>query len=211
MTTFAGLFTSLTLFGTYLTEEPYKKTETIIGILFVPAGVTMLVGSLLGGWVSDKASRYFTANCPEGRLVPAAVFSVLTPIGLIIYGWAFHYRMNILVCIIGQIVLSFGQSIYLPSVSSYVTAKKQKDAAAASAANSMLYFCGAGLSVTVAVPLQNAIGIGPFYSLLAGINIAAICIMSLLLFRCVHSVRREQSVVDQAEKPDNSLSLHNHQ
>jgi multidrug resistance protein len=200
-TTFAGLFTSLALFGSYLAEEPYKKDETIIGVLFVPTGVVMLVGSLLGGWLSDKASLYFTSSCPEGRLVPGMIFSVLTPIGLMIYGWAFHYRVHLAGGIIGQMVLSFGQSVYQPTVFAYLTAKYQNDAAAASAANSVLNFCGAGVGVTIAGPLQNVMGIGGFYSLLSGINIVTILAASLILFRCVRASRLGHIVLDQAQNP----------
>lgn len=193
-TTFTSLFVCATLFGIYLGEEPYRNGATIIGVLFVPSGVAMLVGSLLGGWLSDKAGRYFTPNCPEGRLVPAIAFSLFTPIGLLIFGWSFHYRVNVAGGIIGQIILSFGQSVYQPGVFAYLTAKKQKDAAAASAANSVLNFCGAGLGVTIAVPLDDVIGIGPFFSILSGINFVAILIGSLLLFRCIRYNRNRNLI-----------------
>ena len=52
-TTFASLFIAATLYGILLGEEPYNKSATIIGVLFVPSGVAMLIGSLLGGWLSD--------------------------------------------------------------------------------------------------------------------------------------------------------------
>ena len=187
--TFSGLFISLTLFGSYLQAKPYKKGETITGVLFVPAGFAMLVGSLLGGWISDKAGSYFGSDYPEGRLVPAIFFATLTPIGLLIYGWAFHYRVHLSAGIIGQIVLGFGQSVQQPGVFAYLTAKKQKDAAAASAANSVLNFCGAGVGVTVAAILQEAMGIGPFYSLLSGLNILAITVAGALVFRALKPYR----------------------
>ena len=201
--TFTGLFTSLAFFGIYLAEEPYKKSETIIGVLFVPAGVVMLLGSLLGGWMSDKAGTYFTPKCPEGRLVPGMIFSILTPVGLIIYGWTFHYRAPLVGCIIGQMVLSFGQSAYLPCVFAYLTAKKQKDAAAASAANTVLNFCGAGVGVTIAAPLQNLMGIGAFYSLLSAINVVAILGASLLLFRCLQATRATSIDLNQSANTSN--------
>ncbi|CAF3810282.1 unnamed protein product [Rotaria sp. Silwood1] len=184
-TTFIGLFTSFTLFSDYLAKEPYKKDETIIGALFVPAGTMMLVGSLLGGWLSDKANDYFTLKCPEGRLVPGTILSLFSPLGLMIYGWSFHFRIPLAVCIIGQMMLSFGQSIFLPGVYAYITAKKQKDAAAASAANSLLSFVGASVSVTIAVPVKNALGDGAFFSILSGINIVMILTAAMIILRCI--------------------------
>ena len=190
-TTFAALFISLTLFPDYLGENPYLYSETIIGVLFVPAGVTMLVGSLLGGWLSDRAARYYgDERCPEGRLVPAMILAFLTPVGLFIHGWTFHYKTNVAGPIIGQVVLGFGQSAQMPGVFAYLTAKKQKDAAAVSAANTLVYFCGAGVGVTIAVPLEAAMGTGGFFSLISGINIVAITIASILIFRQIRHVRQ---------------------
>lgn len=194
--TFAGLFISLTLFGGYLSKKPYEKDETIIGVLFVPAGFAMLVGSILGGWLSDKAGVYFTPALPEGRLVPAIIFSSLTPIGLLIYGWGFHYQLHLSMSIIGQIILGFGQSVHQPGVFAYLTAKKPKDAAAVSAANSMLNFCGAAVGVTIAAPLEEAMGIGGFFCLISGINVVAILFAGVLVYRIVRSSRSRQNDAD---------------
>ena len=190
-TTFTGLFISLTLFSNYLHEDPYNYSETIIGVLFVPTGVIMLIGSLLGGWLSDKSSLHYRDEiCPEGRIVPAMAFSILTPIGLIIYGWTFHYKTYLAGPIISQVVLGFGQSVLQPGVYAYLTAKKQKEAAAASAANTVLNFCGAGIGVTVAVPIQDAIGRGPFFSIICGINVVAIVVASILLFKRIRGIKQ---------------------
>ena len=201
--TFAGLFISLTLFGGYLSDKPYEKDETIIGVLFVPAGVAMLIGSVLGGWLSDKAGVYFTPELPEGRLVPAIAFSFFTPIGLLIYGWGFHYRLNLSVSIIGQIMLGFGQSVHQPGVFAYLTAKKPKDAAAVSAANSMLNFCGAAVGVTIATPLEKALGIGGFYCLISGINLVAIILAGGLVYRAVRSYKPSRIDIEKRTRKEN--------
>ena len=196
-TTFTGLFISLTLFPKHLHDAPYNYNETIIGVLFVPTGVMMLIGSFIGGWLSDKSSLHYKDDkCPEGRLVPAIAFSIFTPIGLIIYGWTFHYKLNLAGPIIGQIVLGFGQSVLQPGVFAYLTVKKQQEAAGASAANTALNFCGAGIGVTIAVPLQNAMGTGPLFSLVSGINIVGITVASILLCK---QIRRANHAATQSK------------
>jgi hypothetical protein len=92
--------------------------------------------------------------------------------------------------IIGQIVLGLGQSVLQPGVYAYLTAKKQKEAAAASAANTAMNFCGAGVGLTVAVPLQNAMGTGPFFSLICGINIIVIAVASVMLYKQIKRVKQ---------------------
>ena len=121
--TFTGLFISLTVFSNHLHDPPCGYGETAIGILFVPCGVIMLFGSLLGGWLSDRARKYFAdLQCFEGCLVPTQAFSILGPIGLVIYGWTFHYRLHVAGPIMGQILLGLGYSVLAPGMSAYLSA-----------------------------------------------------------------------------------------
>jgi multidrug resistance protein len=209
-TTFTGLFISVALFSIHLHDTPYNYSEAIIGVLFIPTGVASLIGSLFGGWLSDKSSLHYKDEiCPEGRLVPGIAFSILTPIGLIIYGWSFHYKVHLTGPIIGLVVLTFGQSILQPGVFSYLTAKKQKEAAMVSAANTALNFGGAGIGVTVAVPLQTAMGTGPFFSLICGINVVAIAVASILVYKQIRKMKRvavqQKDTVLETTKPDDSI------
>jgi MFS family permease len=194
-TTFATLYTSLTLFSTYLSKSPYNYTETIIGVLFVPWGVAMFATSLISRWLSDKASKYYGhEKCPEGRLVSAFALSILHPIGLAIYGWTFHYKLIVAGPIIGGILLSIGQAILEPALSAYLTVKKQKEAGAVCAANIFLSFCAAGIIVTIDVPLENAMQARPYFSLMCGINIISISLASIIVYK---SVRRANHVTEQ--------------
>ncbi|CAF1565359.1 unnamed protein product [Adineta ricciae] len=191
--TFATLYTSLSLSSTYLHQNPYNYSETIIGVLFVPCGVAMFTASLLGGWISDKASNYFgREKCPEGRLVPGLILSTCTPIGLMIYGWTFHYKTHLSGPLIGQILLSFGQAILEPAVSSYLTIKKPEEAAAICAVNTFANFCAAGVILTGAIPLESVIGTGPFFCLMCSINVFTIGFASILVVKCIK--RRKHTV-----------------
>ncbi|CAF3367619.1 unnamed protein product [Rotaria socialis] len=193
-TTLATLYSSLTLFSTYLSARPYSYSETIIGLLFVPGGLAMFASSILSGWLSDKASKHYGhERCPEGRLLPAIALSILHPIGLIIYGWTFHYKLNLAGPLIGFILISIGQAVLEPSVSSYLTAKKQSEAGAVSAANNFVNCCAAGILVTVAIPLENAMQTGPYFSLLCGINVVSITLDSIPVYK---HIRQSKLVIE---------------
>ena len=162
--TFTGLFISLTVFSNHLHDPPCGYGETAIGILFVPCGVIMLFGSLLGGWLSDRASKYFAdLQCFEGCLVPTLAFSILGPIGLVIYGWTFHYRLHVAGPIMGQILLGLGYSVLAPGMSAYLSAKKQEQAAALSAAGNFLEYLISSIFVTLTVPLNNVMGTALYF------------------------------------------------
>lgn len=183
-TLFATLYTCFAVYPIYLHEPPYDYSETMIGVLYVPSGVTLFIASLFGGWVSDKASEYYGhGKCPEGRLLPGIILSILTPIGLLIYGWTFQYKVNIAGPIIGQTLVCFGQAVFEPSISAYLTIIKQKDAGTVSALNTFFNFCTGGIIVTAAVPLVNVMGLGPFFSLMCGMNIVTIALASVFLYK----------------------------
>ncbi len=115
--------------------------------------------------------------------------SILHPIGLAIYGWSFHYKINLAAPLIGQAVLE-------PSVAAYLTAKKQNEAGAVAAANTFLNFCAAGIIVTTAVPMKNAMHMGPYFSLMCGINVVSIGLASIIVYksiRCASRLTKQQN------------------
>lgn len=180
----ATIFSCMTLFPIYLAEAPYFYTQTTIGLLYIPCGVSLLLGSLCGGWLSDRAGKYYEhEKCLEGRLVPVLVLSVLTPVGLVIYGWIFQYQLTVVGAIIGQVLIGFSQSALEVSVSAYITIKKQKEAAAACAALTFFYGLCASLLVTFAVPMQDAMGSGPYFTLLSGLNVIVIVLAGVLVYK----------------------------
>ena len=185
-TTFATLLATSTLFSIFLSDTPYSYTVTIIGVLYLPSGVAMLIANILSGWSSDEVNKYYKhERCPERRIVPSLVASILSPIGLMIFGWTFHYKLHVIGPIIGNVLLSFGQAALEPSISAYLTSKKRNEAAAVSAANTSINLCVAGVFVGVAVLLNNAMNTGPYFSLLAGINIVTIGIACISVYRSI--------------------------
>ena len=185
-TAYCIVVASSALFSIFLAASPYNYTEDIIGYLYIPSGVVLVIGSIFGGWISDKANIYFgQGKCLEGRLVPALGLSILIPIGLIIYGWIFDYKLNVMGPIIGMCLISFGQAAVESAVSTYLTSKKQSEAAAVIAANTFFNFFAAGIVLTCAVPMYNAMGIGPYFSLLAGLNIITIVWSGVLVYKNV--------------------------
>ena len=185
-TAYCIVIISSPLFSIFLSESPYDYTEDIIGYLYIPSGVVLVIGSIFGGWISDKANAYFgQEKCLEGRLVPALGLSILIPIGLIIYGWIFDYKLNVVGPIIGMCLISFGQTAVESAVPAYLTSKKQSEAAAVIAASTFFNFFAAGIVLTCAVPMYNAMGIGPYFSFLAGLNIITIVWSGVLVYKNV--------------------------
>ncbi|CAF0980384.1 unnamed protein product [Didymodactylos carnosus] len=171
---FAFMMTDQTLLTTLLAQKPYSFNEIQTGVSLLPLGLAAIIGCFLGGALSDKANHYYTNNIPEGRLVPGLIGLILVPFGLAMYGWSFYFRLNAILPILSATIVAFGQSIYRPGVSSYLTVTKQQHAATIVSVNTFLNHSIAGISILVAVLIYPTINIGMFFTILSGINIAAI-------------------------------------
>lgn len=87
MVQFASMFVSLTLLPVRLAAPPYALSPTLIGVCFLPSGFGMMLGSVVGGRVSDRATEEGFAS---RRLVPALAGSLLLPLGCFGYGFFFQ-------------------------------------------------------------------------------------------------------------------------
>ena len=69
--TFATMLTSLTLLPIYLAAPPYSLSASFIGVTFLPIGVAMLLGSIVGGASSDMSLACYGGpggRCHDGRM-----------------------------------------------------------------------------------------------------------------------------------------------
>ncbi|CAF1340405.1 unnamed protein product [Adineta ricciae] len=210
--TYATLTSTETLFPTYLGKSPYNFSQTTMGLLYVPSGIVLFISSLLGGWLSDLASDYYGhKRCLEGRVVPNLILSILTPIGLLIFGWSVQYNAHISVVIGGLCIASCGQALFEPCASAYLTAKKQSDAGVVSAANVCLNLCASGALVSIGVPLIGVIGSGAYFSLLAALTLMSIVPAGVIVYnsikRASHSIGEYDAIVLELDPANENTKL----
>lgn len=173
---FSSMFVSLTVFPTILAAAPYNLSESVIGACYLPIGFAMMIGSQYGGAVSDAyaAKRGGENGLPTTRLVPSLMGSMLLPVGCIIYGLCVHYGASIGGVLVGHAVIGAGQALYGPGQMAYISSVKQNNAAGAASAVLALEFAMAGILISAAVPLQQALGMAGLFGLLAAFNVVSI-------------------------------------
>jgi multidrug resistance protein len=181
-TTYSAMCVAWTLQSNQEAVAPYSLTPEIIGLTYMPAGIGMLIGAIVGGVFADKAALYFTIDQPEGRLVPGLIGSLFLPLGSSIYGWTFDKHVYLVGPLIGAFLLGLGQALFMPGLFSYLSAKKPTESGAIAAVIWLLNFISGGVGITVAVPIINRIGFGIFFSILAAINIVAIGLASTVVY-----------------------------
>lgn len=161
------MFTSLTTLPLLLSVEPYNLSDSVVGFCFIPLGVGMLIGSILGGIASDRAAARFT-QAVEGRLVYAFPCMLLVPLGCVGFGFTIGRGQPLWSVLVTQTLLCFGQTSLFPTVMGYVTSVKPAHAAAVSGVATFVAFLGASVWVAVSTIISAAIGVDYFYCILAG-------------------------------------------
>lgn len=93
------------------------------------------------------------------------------PCGLLLYAWAMHTKTHLVAIFAGMAINSFGCAAYLPGLFGFLTTLKQSAAAAASAAVQSLMFIMSGVVILVSAVASRSMGYGPWFTLLAGIQL----------------------------------------
>jgi len=174
---FGSLFVSLTVFPGLLAAAPFNFSPAVVGACYLPIGTLMMAGSVLGGRLSDAAAAAHPRR-PSARLVPSLLGACCMPAGCLVFGWGAWAAQarggSLAVVLVGHVLVGIGQASYGPGFFAFVTATKQRNAAGAAGAALAVSFAVAGAFISAAVPIQAALGIGALFSIVAGVNVAAI-------------------------------------
>jgi MFS family permease len=103
------LFISLILISNWEAQKPYGLSPFHIGLTYIATGTSSLIGSVLGGWISDWSAKRFSQTV-EGRLILSVVGSLLCPLGLLLCGWFFNFGIHWAVPLIGSALFCFGEA-----------------------------------------------------------------------------------------------------
>lgn len=191
---YVSLNIGLLLFSTQLADEPYSYGSNTIGLLYIPFSMAMLIGSIIGGRLTDHAAvNWFqTSKIIEGRMVPGMIFAAVTPIGLIIYGWCEQFGAHVFTLVLGQIIYGTCQSATRPSVYSYFTIKYQDHSAAIISANNFAQLLLTSVVLSSATTMTQLIGSGWFFTFLAIANLLATSVAALTIYGKVRVARNSE-------------------
>ncbi|CAF1171900.1 unnamed protein product [Adineta steineri] len=183
-----------------LSKAPYNYTSDIIGILYLPLAIAKFSGSIIGGIASDYAAVKCkdTLKIDEGHVVPALLFSVLTPIGLIMYGWSFEYGIHASLPVIGIVLCAFGQTITRPGIYSFYTIKYQQCLASVIAANNFVQLLFTSIMLTFTAKIVESIGNGPYFTTIAVANIVSTIVPAMIVLRKIRLSRISEKISNQS-------------
>ncbi len=164
------MFASLIELPIVLAAHPYHASEALIGVAYLANGLGGFLASPLGGRAADYAGRKYGARTPEGRLLlnTAATMAIM-PCALLLFGWSFHYKTSLVAPLLAHFFIGVACSNQMPAIFSYLSIAKQEEAGAASAMVQSLMFVFAAVIIEISAPVSGAIGIGPWFTILAGV------------------------------------------
>lgn len=146
-----------------------------------------MTGSILSGRYSDYILRKLRESKgkdnvnPELRLRAGFPSFILIPVGLIIYGWTTEKRVGVYGPFIGLFTFACGQMWGITPASVYLVDSKPCRSASALAINNFVRYITAAIVAIFSTSSVRALGTGVLYTIIAGINIANIGLLTLVL------------------------------
>jgi MFS family permease len=88
----------------YYRRQPYKYDSIKVGLAQIPFGIASMIGSVIGGRLSDRALRANPGARLEARMATTSWAIIPLAIALVAYGWFAEFGLNVSVLIISLFV-----------------------------------------------------------------------------------------------------------
>ncbi|KAK8254788.1 major facilitator superfamily domain-containing protein [Phyllosticta capitalensis] len=170
------LFTTIT----FVFEDIYKFSSSMVGLAYLGVGIGMLLGLPIAGKGTDLILQRRKAEGlelkPEHRLDNRLVLpgACAVPVGLFIYGWTTKYHVHWIVPLIGTAFLGFGMILCTLCITTYLVDAFVLYSASAMAANTLLRSLFGALLPLGGLDMYDALGLGWGNSLIAFVALALI-------------------------------------
>ncbi|GAB5589290.1 hypothetical protein Unana1_04190 [Umbelopsis nana] len=173
------IFGSLYFMNPTITQtftDLYHYNALIIGLCYLPFGLGLMIGSIGSGKFSDwllayKQKRTRGKVPSESRLIAAFPSVILIPLGYLGYGWSTQKGVGVWLPLISLFVYGIGQMCAFNASSVYLVDSSPGRSASAIAVNNFFRTLVAAIITAFSIQCIQAIGPGPLFSILAGINV----------------------------------------
>lgn len=200
-------FYCVTITASYVFQDQYGLSETNVGLCYLAFGIGAILGSLAGGYILDHDYRTVakivkkaaTADAEKaapkrGQYDPEFVyekarfrtfflFSSVFPIAMVGYGWSISANAPLAVPLVMQFIIGFASSTIMNAVTTYLVDVSPGKGSSITAANNLARCITAAICSVWIQPAANAIGNGPIFTIIAGVDFLALGTIITLLYR----------------------------
>ena len=163
----------------------------LVGLVYIPNSVTYFIASVWGGKFNDyllkRKIKKYGVVAPEARFgINVFTAAVLLPLSLLISGWCLDKHEHWVTPLIGTALFGFAQMIVIGITITYLSDCLPGRGATGVAINNFIrQLMAAGVTFATA-PLIKAIGVGPLFSICAGITAILMVILVIIVKRGDH-------------------------
>ncbi|KAG0301837.1 hypothetical protein BGZ98_008012 [Dissophora globulifera] len=183
----------------------YNLNETKVGLTYLGAGAGAILGSVLGGKMSDLSLRRGRAKnggelLLEDRLSFATWIAgfAIVPLGALVFGWGAQRHLSIAAPIIGFAIYNFGMGLVLSAGAAYLVNCIPGQGSSATAAANFLKMVLAFIFSLIAQIIIDHVGYGSYGIIQAVINIVCTALFYLVKLKGTSmresAVRKEQAL-----------------
>ncbi|EJT76953.1 quinidine resistance [Gaeumannomyces tritici R3-111a-1] len=171
--TFGALFILNISVQSTFARPPYGYPELVLGLLYLPASVGYIVGSLAGGrWIdrimareARRAGRFDAAGnlvlLPEDRMRENAwLAAVLCPASLVWFGWTAAFGAHVAAPSVANFFFGFASMLVFGAATTMLTEFMPSRSSAGVAVNNFVRNIFSCVGTVVAQPLLNVMGVG---------------------------------------------------
>jgi multidrug resistance protein len=170
--TFAPMFTSLVVLPIHLALPPYRLSASLIGVAYLPVGFAMMLGSPVGGILSDRSIAH-RPGVLASRFYWGLPLMLLVPVGGVGFGYALDRGAHLGLVLFAQCVLGFGQATQMPSTLGYLSSARPQHAGAVGAVALFTCFAASAVAISLSVTISAAAGIGAFFAIASAVSVSA--------------------------------------
>lgn len=183
---FASYYAFSVTFARFL-QSDYNLSMLAVGAAYVCPGVAMLLGSQIGGHLSDYLRKRWLLS-HEGLLYPLEYRLILQIWGIIIntagcigYGWSIQRHYPLVVVLVFSALNAFGLTWCSNTTMTYISELMAKRTAGAIAVSSFFRNVGATISSAIISKLYLAMGVGWCFSGLGLCNLISLAAILYLI------------------------------
>ena len=177
------LFTTFT----FVFQENYGFSESIVGLVYIGLGIGMMFGLGVLGSQSDRIMKMLANKHNGGKIIPEYRLPLLMyagpfiPAGLFLYGWTAQYEVQWAIPILGTLFVGIGMIASFMCINTYLVDAYTRYAASAMAANTVLRSILGAVFPLFGLQMYDALGLGWGNSLIGFISLA-LCPIPFLFY-----------------------------
>ncbi|CAI5755540.1 unnamed protein product [Candida verbasci] len=172
---FASFYGLMVTFAHVL--EDYKFSRVQVSVSYICPGISLILGSTIGGWLSDKQEK----KIPEHRFSLQIIGLIISMCGIIGYAWTAYKHVHVASVFVFTFLSGFGMTWVFVSNTTYLTECSTNQPATNVAIGNFMRNLAAAICTAIINPILKKTGFGWCLTGLGFLNLVSIGFVVVLV------------------------------